>query len=63
MKHLLFLLPAVALLALILPASPVQAEAEDFIKATHRVYWSAEHPSSIEVGVLPATSPVIQSSP
>jgi predicted acyl esterase len=37
-----------------------EAEAEDYIKATHRVYRSAEYPSSIEVGVLPNNSPVIQ---
>ncbi len=29
------------------------AEPEDFVKATHRVYRSAKHSSSIEVGVLP----------
>ena len=29
------------------------AEPEDFVKATHRVYRSAKHPSSIEVRVLP----------
>ncbi len=28
------------------------ADADDFIKATHRVYRSAEHPSGLEVGVL-----------
>jgi hypothetical protein len=28
------------------------AESDDFVKATHRVYRSAEHASSIEVGVL-----------
>ena len=29
-----------------------EAGADDFVKATHRVYHSAEHPSAIEVGVL-----------
>ena len=29
------------------------AEPDDFVRATHRVYRSAEHPSRIEVGVLP----------
>jgi putative CocE/NonD family hydrolase len=29
------------------------AKPDDFVKATHRVWRSAEHPSSIEVGVLP----------
>ena len=28
------------------------AKGEDFVKATHRVYRSATHPSSIEAGVL-----------
>ncbi|RMH91121.1 CocE/NonD family hydrolase [Lysobacter pythonis] len=31
-----------------------QAKDGDFIKATHRVYHDARHPSAIEVGVLPA---------
>ena len=29
-----------------------EADEEDFIKATHRVYRSAERPSSIKVGIL-----------
>jgi predicted acyl esterase len=29
-----------------------EAEADDFISATHRVYRSAEHPTSLLVGVL-----------
>jgi uncharacterized protein len=29
-----------------------EAEEDDFVKATHRVYRSAEHPSSIKVGIL-----------
>ena len=39
-----------------------EAEADDFIKTTHRVFHSAEHPSLIEVGVLPATAPVVESN-
>lgn len=31
-----------------------EAEEGDFMRATHRVYRSAEHPSRIEVGILPA---------
>jgi hypothetical protein len=31
-----------------------EARPEDFVKATHRVYHSAEQPSSIEIGVLPS---------
>jgi putative CocE/NonD family hydrolase len=31
-----------------------QAKAEDFIKATHRVYFDAAHPSEIKLGVIPA---------
>ena len=30
-----------------------EAEEKDFIKATHRIYHDAQHPSSISVGVLP----------
>ncbi len=37
-----------------------EAETDDYVKATHRVYHSAEYPSSIEVGVLPNTAPVVQ---
>ena len=29
-----------------------EADAEDFVPATHRVYFSKEHPSRLEVGVL-----------
>jgi hypothetical protein len=29
------------------------AKPEDFQKATHRIYRSAEHPTSIRLGVLP----------
>ncbi len=39
-----------------------EAFADDYIKATHRVWRNAEHPSSVEVGILPATAPVIQSA-
>ena len=31
-----------------------EAKEEDFVRATHRVYRDAQHPSSISVGVLPA---------
>lgn len=31
-----------------------EAKEEDFVRAFHRVYRSAKHPSSIKVGVLPA---------
>lgn len=31
-----------------------EAKEEDFVRAFHRVYRSAEHPSSLKVGVLPA---------
>jgi putative CocE/NonD family hydrolase len=34
------------------------AKPEDFQKATHRVYRSSEHPTSLKVGVLPAVKPV-----
>ncbi len=37
-----------------------EAEAEDYIKATHRVWRSAEYPSAIEVGVLPTLAPVVR---
>ncbi len=33
-----------------------QAEQEDFIKATQRVYRSSEHPSRLHVGVLPGST-------
>ena len=39
-----------------------EAEADDYIKATHRVWRTAEHPSSVEVGILPALAPVVQSA-
>ena len=29
-----------------------EADADDFVKATHRVYHSAEHPSAVEVSIL-----------
>lgn len=32
-----------------------QAQAADYVKATHRVYRSAQHPSSVTVRVLPAS--------
>jgi predicted acyl esterase len=31
-----------------------EAKDEDFIRAFHRVYHSAAHPSAIKVGVLPS---------
>ena len=31
-----------------------EAKEEDFVRAFHRVYRSAAHPSSLKVGVLPA---------
>jgi predicted acyl esterase len=31
-----------------------EAKAEDFVKATHRVYFDAAHPSTIKLGVIPA---------
>ena len=34
-----------------------EAEESDFVKATHRVYHSAEYPSRLEVQVLPAAEP------
>jgi len=37
-----------------------EAEDKDFIKATHRVWHSKEHPSAIEFGVLPTPEPVVQ---
>ena len=37
-----------------------EADEEDFVKATHRVWYSKEHPSVIEFGVLPAAAPVVQ---
>jgi len=37
-----------------------EADDEDFVKATHRVWFSKDHPSSIEFGVLPAVAPVVQ---
>lgn len=35
-------------------ANIFEAEASDFVPATHTVYRSAKHPTSIEVGILPA---------
>lgn len=35
-----------------------EAEEKDFVKATHRVFVSAEHPSVIRVGVLPGPAGV-----
>ncbi len=32
-----------------------EAKEEDFVRAFHRVYRSAAHPSSLKVGVLPAS--------
>jgi predicted acyl esterase len=37
-----------------------EADDEDFIKATHRVWFSKDHPSAIEFTVLPTPEPVIQ---
>jgi len=37
-----------------------EADEEDFVKATHRVWFSKDHPSSIEFGVLPTAAPVVQ---
>jgi putative CocE/NonD family hydrolase len=37
-----------------------EAGADDYIKAVHRVWRTAEHPSSIQVGVLPALAPVVE---
>jgi hypothetical protein len=34
-------------------ANIFEANAEDFTPATHRVYRSPEHPSRIQVGILP----------
>jgi hypothetical protein len=34
-----------------------EAQAADFVKATHRVYRSSEHPSHIQIGVLPQATP------
>ncbi len=36
-----------------------QARPEDFVKATHRVWRTAAHPSRLEIGVLPAAAPVV----
>jgi len=36
-----------------------EAAADDYVKATHRVWRSAEHPSQLTVGVLPARAPVV----
>ena len=33
-----------------------EAEEDDFVAATHRVYHSPGHPSAIRVGVLPAAA-------
>jgi predicted acyl esterase len=37
-----------------------EAGADDYVKAVHRVWRTAEHPSSIQVGVLPALAPVVE---
>jgi putative CocE/NonD family hydrolase len=37
-----------------------EADEEDFIKATHRVWFSKDHPSVIEFGILPTPKPVVQ---
>jgi putative CocE/NonD family hydrolase len=37
-----------------------EADEEDFVKATHRVWFSKDHPSSIEFGVLPTLAAVAQ---
>jgi len=37
-----------------------EADEEDFVKAIHRVWHSEDHPSSIEIGVLPTVEPVVQ---
>jgi len=37
-----------------------EADDEDFVKAIHRVWFSKDHPSSIELGALPAAAPVVQ---
>jgi len=37
-----------------------EADAEDFIKATHRVYHSADHPSYLEVQLLNSSVDKIQ---
>ena len=37
-----------------------EADEEDFIKATHRVWHSKDHPSAIELKVLPTPEPVVQ---
>jgi len=39
-----------------------EAEEKDFVKATHRIYVSAGHPSVIRVGVLPGPAGMRQSS-
>jgi len=37
-----------------------EADANEYVKAIHRVYHSVEHPSSLEIGVLPNTAPVVE---
>ena len=37
-----------------------EAEAGDFIKSTHRLYHSAEHPSFLEVQILNSSADDIQ---
>ncbi len=39
-----------------------EASAKDFVKATHRIFVSADHPSAIHVGVLPGSAGVRRSS-
>ena len=41
-------------------ANIFQATSADFVKATHRVWHSSAHPSSLELGVLPAIAPVVE---
>ena len=35
------------------------AKPDDFQKATHRVFRSADHPTHFSIGVLPATSTLV----